>query len=692
MAIELKEFYQEFFQDIQNSADAEGQFVEDEFFRIACDHLIDAGELETADRVRYVLQRGSISLRIDGYGGDPVSSDGVLSLIVADFNQSPEIETLTATDMESIFRRLTSFLTRSLTADFRNELEETDDSFHLADLIAARWPRVLRVRLILISNRMLSARVDGRPSDEFQEVPVTFSVWDLGRLHRYATSGREREDIEVDLENEFGGPLVVLPAHLDEARYEAYLVVMPGKQLAEIYGRWGARLLEQNVRVFLQARGNVNRGIRNTIENDPAMFFAFNNGITATAQSVEIKESEHGLLMTGMMNFQIVNGGQTTASIYAASRNRAIDLSKIFVQMKLSIIDPDQAIGIVPKISQYANTQNRVTAADFFANHPYHVRMEQFSRRIYAPSPDGNFRESKWFYERARGQYQDERGRRSEAERRRFDLEYPKRQVFSKTDLAKFLNVWQGQPQVVSQGAQKNFANFAGAIEKEWTRSEDQFNEMYYRHAISKAIVFHEVEKLVREQPWYRTGSRSHVVAYAIAKLAHDLDQQGTPIDYERIWRSQSISTILREALTISAKAADEVIFDEPTTISGEWAKQQACWARVSSLKIDWPAALQDELVTKGEQQEEQKWAAKDQKVLNGIAAQTAVVNAGPEVWGEVMSWGLGKDLLSPDDIGVFKAAASKSNKIPTEKQSQRILETLKRLHDEGCQIGLDVA
>ena len=324
MPIELKEFYQDLFQDIQNSADAEGQFVEDEFFRIACDHLIDAGELETADRVRYVLQRGSISLRVDGYGGDPVSSDGVLILIVADFQQSAEIGTLTATDMDSIFRRLTNFLTRSLSADFRNELEETDDSFHLADLIAARWPQVLRVRLILISNRMLSVRVDGRPSGEIQELPVTYSVWDLGRLHRYATSGNEREDIEVDLENEFGGPLVVLPAHLDGAGYEAYLVVMPGKQLADIYGRWSARLLEQNVRVFLQARGNVNRGIRNTIENDPDMFFAYNNGITATAQSVEIKESKHGLLMTSIKNFQIVNGGQTTASLHAASRNRNI--------------------------------------------------------------------------------------------------------------------------------------------------------------------------------------------------------------------------------------------------------------------------------------------------------------------------------------------------------------------------------
>ena len=215
----------------------------------------------------------------------------------------------------------------------------------------------------------------------------------------------------------------------------------------------GARLLEQNVRVFLQARGNVNRGLRNTISNYPEMFFAYNNGITATAESIETVASPNGLLLTGMRNFQIVNGGQTTASIHAALRNREVDLDRVFVQMKLSIVNSDRALEIVPKISEYANTQNRVSAADFFSNHPFHIRMEGFSRRLYAPSRDGTFRQSKWFYERARGQYQDARGRLTQAERRRFDLEYPKPQMFTKTDLAKFLNVWRDKPDVVSRGS-----------------------------------------------------------------------------------------------------------------------------------------------------------------------------------------------------------------------------------------------
>ena len=142
----------------------------------------------------------------------------------------------------------------------------------------------------------------------------------------------------------------------------------------------GPRLLEQNVRVFLQARSKVNRGIRDTLIHDPEMFFAYNNGITATAQAVDIRHDRGSLLLQRMTNFQIVNGGQTTASIHSAMR-KARDLSQTYVQMKLSVVDSDRATVIVPKISEYANSQNRVMASDFFANHPFHIRVENFSRK-----------------------------------------------------------------------------------------------------------------------------------------------------------------------------------------------------------------------------------------------------------------------------------------------------------------------
>ena len=690
MAIEIDEYHEQLFQEIHGLADADGRFVEDAFFEVLTGSLIDAGEIDTADRVHHVAPRG---IRVDGYGGDPVSSDGVLSLIIANFSQTKQIATLTATEMNATFKRLSNFLERSLDEAFRDSLEESAPAFGLADLIAARWPSVSKVRMFLITNRELSARVDSREAGILRGVPVNYSVWDVGRLHRYVTSGHEREDFMVYLK-EFGGPLVALPAHMKHADYESYLAVFPGRQLARIYDRWGSRLLEQNVRVFLQARVKVNRNIRNTIANNPEMFFAYNNGITATAESLETMQSPSGLLLTGMRNFQIVNGGQTTASIHAALKNKDADLDRVFVQMKLSVVDPNRAMEVVPKISEYANSQNRVSASDFFSNHPFHVRMEEFSRRLYAPSKDGSFRESKWFYERARGQSRDERARQTPAGRRKFDLEYPRRQVFNKTDLAKFLNVWRGKPDVVSKGAQKNFADFAQFIGSEWKKHSDDFNEMFYREIVVKAIVFKSVERLVTEQPWYQGGYRANVVAYAIAKLAHDLDQQQESINFDRIWRAQEISPGLRGVLTVSAKAVHDVIVDPPGGMRNvtEWAKQQACWSRVTRLELAWPEALEPELVSTDERKDAKRTAAKDQRMLNGIQAQLIVVESGTGLWSDLKTWGISSKLLSPNDIGILDVARSVPNKVPSEKQSLRAIEILRRLREMGCPLGADVA
>ena len=689
MTIEIAEYHEELFQEVISRADAEGRYVEDSFFDVLTQSLIDAGEIETADRVQYLSPRG---IRVDGYGGHPRDSDAVLSLIITDFSQSQRVATLTATSMNATFKRLSNFLNRSLDEAYRNSMEESAPAFGLADLIASSWDSISKVRLLLVTNRILSTRVDGREGGQFCGVPITYSVWDLGRLHRFVTSGQEREDYMVHL-REFGGPLPVLSAHIEEAGYESYLAVFPGHQLARIYDRWGARLLEQNVRVFLQARGKVNRGLRNTITNNPEMFFAYNNGITATAEGIETESSHNGLLLTGMRNFQIVNGGQTTASIHAALRNKEADLDRVFVQMKLSIVDSDRALEVVPKISEYANTQNRVSASDFFSNHPFHIRMEGFSRRIYAPSKDGTFRQSRWFYERARGQYQDARSQLTRAERRRFDLEHPKPQMFTKTDLAKFLNVWRDKPDVVSKGAQKNFADFAQFIGREWNRHRNDFNEMYFREAVAKAIVFRSVERLVSAQPWYQGGYRANVVAYAISKLAYDVGRKGKSINLERIWRAQAISPALRDALVVSAKGVHDVIVDAPGSMRNvtEWAKQQACWNRVMGLEITWPKALEVELVSKAERDESRRSAVSDQRLLNGIEAQTAVVQAGPGLWSEIKEWGMTKGLLSPGDQETLNVAMSMPTRVPSVKQSNRSIEILKRLRDEGCQLGADV-
>lgn len=691
MTIGLEEFHQDFFQEVMASADVDGLYAEDAFFELFCEYLADAGEFDTADRASYCPPTGGI--RVDGYAGDPSQSGGVLSLVILDFSQSPELARLTQTDMNAIFKRLENFLGKSLDSRFRNSLEETSAAFGLADLIAVRWPTISKIRLFLVSNRQLSAKVDGREAGEIDGRHLSYSVWDIERLHRFAASGFGREEIVIDLEADYGGPIPLLPAHMGDADYKAYLAVVPGPQLASIYDRWGSRLLEQNVRVFLQARGGVNKGIRNTIDNDPDMFFAYNNGITATAEDLITRESKDGLLLTGLRNLQIVNGGQTTASIHAAKRRNA-DLSKVFVQMKLSIVPSERAIDIVPRISEFANSQNRVNAADFFANHPFHVRLEEFSRRMFAPSPDGTFRESKWFYERARGQYQDARGLLTPAQRKKFDLEYPKSQLISKTDLAKYLNVWKGHPDIVSKGAQKNFAHFAGLIGIEWKKQPDAFNEDFYRHAVAKALVFRATEEIVTEQSWYQGGYRANVVAYALAKMGYDCEQREEFVDFDAIWRAQGISENMGAALALVAEAVHDVLVSPSGGISNvtEWAKQQACWARVKALEIDWPESWLSELIDKDRLREGKRTGIKEQKLLNGIEAQALVVSVGGQVWGQLSAWGQARKLLSPTELGILQVAASVPSRIPSEKQALRVIESLRKLRSEGCVIGSEIA
>ena len=372
--------------------------------------------------------------------------------------------------------------------------------------------------------------------------------------------------------------------------------------LAQLYDNWGARLLEQNVRCFLQARGKVNKGIRNTILNAPDMFFAYNNGITATAEAVNFVDDDGVPRIASLRNLQIVNGGQTTASIFTALKKDKASLEHIFVQMKLSVVDPEKAEKVVPKISEYANSQNRVNAAKLFANHPFHIRMEEFSRRVWARSPDGTFRDTKWFYERARGQYLDAKANLSPSEKKKFEREYPKPQSFTKTDLAKFENVWECIPQIVSKGAQANFAKFAELIGKRWEKDPDQFNETYFCHAMA-SMIFRRLERLVSQQSWYEGGYPANVVAYTLSKLSHMIEQTGKVLNFQKVWQDQGLTEALEDALCLIAAVAHTHILDTPEGIRNvsEWAKKDACWERVRDVEIDLPLGLRDQIVSKAQ-------------------------------------------------------------------------------------------
>jgi hypothetical protein len=682
-----EEFFHDFRQDLLAGAEASGSFLLSEFMESVSRELIETGFTEGFEFAHYRAQRG---MRVDGYW---FNDEGGLDLFVADFDSRTELVSLTRTDVDAAFKRVRNFFEASLRRNLASELEVTSPEYGLARQIADRKDLIRHLNLFLLSERTLSDRIQGLPDSESAGVPTSYHIWDISRLHRQRSSRSHKEALDIDFEDMFGAGIPCLPAHLGTDSYQSYLVVMPGSILSSLYEKFGARLLEQNVRTFLQARGKVNQGIRTTILTEPGMFFAYNNGITATAQSVEVKQVDGGLLVCRITDLQIVNGGQTTASLFHTRRRDKADLARIFVQMKLSVIDSEESEKVVPRISEYANTQNRVQAADFFSNHAFHVRMEEFSRRLWAPAGKGAQRETKWFYERARGQYADAQSKLTPGEQRRFKAENPKPQMFTKTDLAKFENVWDDHPRFVNLGAEKNFARYASRIGKEWDKSSDGFNEAYFKRVVARGIIFRTTERLVSAQPWYNGGYRANIVAYTLAVLSELTRLQDKSLNFLQIWNVQEINSLLEGVLTAIARNVNDELLRPPQGISNisEWAKREACWTQMQEQMDRFAALLTDGfddlLLSRHEHLTEERAARNIQRLDNGILAQTQILAIPVVKWGAVHEVLAAKGLLTPKEVGILKVAMQIPTKIPTEKQCVVLLETIEKARAEGFTI-----
>lgn len=687
---ELEEFHQSFIADIQGDADALGMYTNEAFFEKVGELLTEAGEIDQCDYAYFegTGKRG-VQLEVTGSGGDPLHSQNVLSLILCDFQLTPDVRGTTGTHLKAHFKRLVEFLRHARLETFRDQLEETSLGAGLADLVSTRWNSIEKIKLIFVTNSENRAKVDAMPAGAIDGKPVTYNVWDLKRIQAYVEQGKARADLTIDFAGEFGGGIPVLKASGSDAALESYIAVIPGEQLARIYDKWGARLLESNVRSFLQARGNVNRGIRKTIVEEPHMFLAYNNGLAATAEGVELEQTQDGWVITRADNLQIVNGGQTTASIHAARKLAGEGIRDIFVQMKLNVVPPILSDTVVPRISEFANSQNKVNAADFFANHPFHVKIEELSRKILAPAGVDGYRETKWFYERARGQYADQRGKLTVSERKKWDSEFPRRQFFTKTDLAKFENSWAGRPDKVSEGAQKNFAAFAKTIEKAWGCDGGRINEAWFRHLISKAIIFRKMEKLVSAQDWYEGGYRANIVTYAIAKVSHDAAEQEKVVDLSRVWRAQDVPVELEGALLVAAAEAQQLITTPPEGVRNmsEWAKKQACWERFRKERLSYPVDFADMLADPEDEKEEDREITEGENLTKSVESQKRVFELGAEFWAGARDWGRAQKLLSPSEFGVLDVCSKMPTRLPTEKQTAFALEVLKKLEESGFSV-----
>lgn len=626
------------------------------------------------------------SLAIDGYSFD--EADGSLRLIVAEFGGGQEPVTLTQTTAKSIFARLVAFVDEAFAGNDDHLPADDDPAADFSGLLLLHQSSITRLRFYLVTDGALSDRVRDWPEHSVGGIPAEFHIWDISRFHDALSSRSGREALAVDFAGLVDGGVPCLKASLNQSEYSGYLCVLPGDALARMYEEYGSRLLEGNVRSFLGKAVKVNKAIRETILRSPEMFFAFNNGIAATATSVQTHDTPEGPRLMSATDLQIVNGGQTTASLALARRKDGADLNGIFVQMKLSVVDADKSADLIPKISEYANRQTKVSDSDLFSNHAFHRKMEELSRRIKAPPRPSSQRTTIWFYERAKGQYRIETSKMSPAEKLRFEADNPRRQVITKTDLAKIENSWRQLPHEVSKGAQKNFDVYSKFIIEEWQRKPLQFNDEFFKLVVAHAIVFRELEQLIPTQTdWYDGGYRANIVTFTIAKLVQIVADQGegNALNLLSVWRTQTISPALSAHLKIIARVMYAVITSPEQGLENvtEWCKKELAWQRAQQARISLMPELAAELVSPAEQVEREADALDTARIDAGIAAITEVVSYKPSNWRKMREWGNGRRELTAKEDQLLLLAAT-AGKVPSEKQAVAILQIRRRLQAEG--------
>lgn len=685
---EVSKYYSILMQDIRSMQDSseEGASQEQLFTQMALDMLSEAGETENA-YVAYdekIISGSRNQHKINAYA----ISDNyeTVDLFITIFKGEDSIQSITKDVIEQATKRISNFFRKAVDNEYVNEVEESSLIFELAHTLAhydELKENLVRVNAIIVTNG--EYKNDFLTSEIISGYSVFYRLIDINYI--YKISELSRMPIELDFDDFDGEQFAVpcLSVNPPNSGYKSYIAIIPGTCLAKLYDSYGARLLEQNVRSFLQFSGKINKGIRDTIRNEPQMFLAFNNGIAATADHIELDDSNH--YIKKISNLQIVNGGQTTASIYNCVKKDKVDISNIFVQVKFSIIEnPVHYSEIVSRISRYSNTQNKVNDADFSANNPALVAIEKLSRYILTPITSLNNIQTCWFFERARGQYKTLRNREGTTKFKQnvFDKKHPKNQTITKVELAKYINAYQEiydlkklviGPHIVVRGNEKNYVLFRMYNLPENTK---KINNVYFEDSIAKCILFKTAEKLYgTKQNSYNIGElRQVVVPYSLSLLNVITDNK---LDLFKIWTNQQISTQLSEFIYDLMKQVNKFILDNsPVSHYIEWAKKEACWEMVKNNSWEFNInQIKTDLID--EKKPPKRNIEIDISEEELIQNRNIVKSIPPALWSEIGKWGKDSGYfdITRQTIASNIAYKLRQNKILADEEYKKGVEIL---------------
>lgn len=607
-----------------------------------------------------------------------------LNLLIADFNEG-EVKNITNEFLNSKTQLLLNYFENCLKGFFVNG-EQANPAVQLARDIRANIGYIYKIHLFVVSTDKLSKAVKTLDLPDYtfglQTFKVALDVLDIEGIYRSKLAGFAKEDVIIKC-SDFGiEGIPCIKAEIETDQYESYLAIVPGQFLADIYKKHNASLLEANVRSFLKFNGGVNKGIRGTILNEKSRFFTYNNGISTTAKSIELENNPiHGLMITSFTDLQIINGGQTTATLAATNIKNGADLSGIFVQMKLTVLKNDDP-ELIRNIATYANSQNKVKTADLNSSHPFYVRMEDFSRKLYAPLESGQLVQQLWFFERARGQYEQPMMQMTKKQKDDYKLVRPKDKKFTLTDLSKYMNAAAMLPYYVSWGGEVNAAHFHNSMVKQWNKDNTVFNELFYKELIGKKIMFAYIEHVISDQQWYqeRRAYRPQIVAYTFSKLVYEAQRVKKRINYRQIWDNQKVSDVFETDVARIGKLVFDSIYDENRSTANieTYCKKEECWQVIMKQEYQLTDDLTEYLVTSAELDAENARAKKEQRFDNGISDEVYIFNQGSAYWESLIARGKAQEVLVYGEEKTLQAAVNYCNGIYAQLSKFQVKEILR--------------
>lgn len=672
--MDIREFAQEFQDNVKTASEMGNTDYDQELASAILEYLEDNGEVNAPEICTFQKTR----TRITAYDyNDEAESLDLFYLVKAE----TLLGKVNNNKVQQGFNYLMSFYREAMDGTLLKSvnIDNTDEIAEVAKLVQSTKGNINQLRIYVITNGLTDpSAVPSSTESEFNDFIIEYNVWDMQRVYQQHNIRAGKEKVEIDFPTEYNTELQCLKMSEENPYVDAYMAIIPGLTLAKIYKKYQQILLEKNVRTFLQFKGKVNKGIRKTLREEPDMFFSYNNGISTTAREIEVKEEDGSLYITRLYDWQIVNGGQTTASIAASLNDREVEMSKVFVPMKISVIrDEENSDAIVKAISTSANSQTAIKNSDFSANEPYLVDLEKFSRSEWVPNGK-NKPICKWYFERTRGQYLDQLAQLSGYNEKSFKIEYPKSQKITKTDIAKYEASWNMQPYNVCRGAEKNYSLFVTDIK----RDRPMVTANYYKHIIAKGILFNTIDSIVKSKKL--GGYKANMNTYLMAAISFLSDKS---LDLTYIWENQMVQQDVVDKIEELIPMIWNHLTGSSNTGSqssnvGEWSKKPECWNRLK-LKLGEYEKFGEELM--------QTETNDDGSYLNE-AQQNRIQEAEAieaNYWFGLANWAKSRDLLSPLERKAafnFGTMRSRNRAFKSLKQAQFALKIVEKAEELGYQ------